>query len=154
MEQYELREEHFRCVTTSKDLELQLSDAKLSKTRQQLEEERETVTSMKSQLQQTLRTEQELRRQLSIYVDKFKQVEETLNRSNELFTTFRKEMEQVFGVSNYLTDDILNIKMNKKTKKLEKENQTLRTKNDTMNRNIIEMAEEVCGFMRIFIKPI
>jgi len=34
--------------------------------------------------------------------------------------------------------------MNKKTKKLEKENATIKGKCETMNRNILEMAEEVC----------
>lgn len=53
-------------------------------------------------------------------------MEDTLNNSNELFMTFRKEMEE----------------MSKKTKKLEKENQTLTRKHDQTNRNIIEMAEE------------
>lgn len=54
------------------------------------------------------------------------QVEDTLNNSNELFLTFRKEMEE----------------MSKKTKRLEKENQTLTRKHDQTNRNILEMAEE------------
>ncbi len=72
-------------------------------------------------------TEVELRSQLNVYIEKFKQVEDTLNNSNDLFLTFRKEMEQ----------------MTKKTKKLEKENATVRAKCDTMNRNLLEMAEEV-----------
>jgi hypothetical protein len=54
------------------------------------------------------------------------QVEDTLNNSNELFMTFRKEMED----------------MSKKTKRLERENQTLSRKHDQTNRNIIEMMEE------------
>ena len=54
------------------------------------------------------------------------QVEDTLNNSNELFLTFRKEMEE----------------MSKKTKRLEKENQTLTRKHDQTTRNIFEMAEE------------
>lgn len=54
------------------------------------------------------------------------QVEDTLNNSNELFLTFRKEMEE----------------MSKKTKRLERENQTLTRKHDQTNRNILEMAEE------------
>ena len=54
------------------------------------------------------------------------QVEETLNNSNELFLTFRKEMEE----------------MSKKTKRLEKENLNLTRKHDLTNRNILEMAEE------------
>ena len=53
-------------------------------------------------------------------------MEDTLNNSNELFLTFRKEMEE----------------MSKKTKRLEKENQTLTRKHDSTNRNILEMAEE------------
>lgn len=69
----------------------------------------------------------ELRSQLNVYIEKFKQVEDTLNNSNDLFLTFRKEMEQ----------------MTKKAKKLEKENATVRAKCDTMNRNLLEMAEEV-----------
>lgn len=54
------------------------------------------------------------------------QVEETLNNSNDLFLTFRKEMEE----------------MSKKTKRLEKENQTLQRHKDITNRNIGEMVEE------------
>ena len=53
-------------------------------------------------------------------------VEDTLNNSNDLFLTFRKEMEE----------------MSKKTKRLEKENLTLTRKHDLTNRNILEMAEE------------
>ena len=55
-----------------------------------------------------------------------KQVEDTLNNSNDLFLTFRKEMEE----------------MSKKTKRLEKENLNLTRKHDLTNRNILEMAEE------------
>lgn len=54
------------------------------------------------------------------------QVEDTLNNSNDLFLTFRKEMEE----------------MSKKTKRLEKENLNLTRKHDLTNRNILEMAEE------------
>jgi hypothetical protein len=54
------------------------------------------------------------------------QVEDTLNNSNELFMTFRKEMED----------------MSKKTKRLERENQTLSRKHEQTNRNILEMMDE------------
>lgn len=49
-----------------------------------------------------------------------------MNNSNDLFLTFRKEMEE----------------MSKKTKRLEKENLNLTRKHDLTNRNILEMAEE------------
>ncbi|RKP10934.1 Taxilin family, partial [Thamnocephalis sphaerospora] len=126
LEQYELREKHFNCVMRSKDLELQLFEARLAQQRQLAEQEGSKNTSLRNQVATFVRTEGELRKQLSVYVEKFRQVEETLNKSNELFTTFRSEMEQ----------------MTKKTKRLEKENATLRVKTDTMNRNILEMAEE------------
>ena len=61
-----------------------------------------------------------------LYLTSAPQVEETLNNSNELFLTFRKEMEE----------------MSKKTKRLEKENLNLTRKHDLTNRNILEMAEE------------
>jgi len=54
------------------------------------------------------------------------QVEETLNNSNDLFLTFRKEMEE----------------MSKKTKRLEKENQILQRKKDTLDNNITQMVED------------
>ena len=62
---------------------------------------------------------------LTLLLTTFK-VEDTLNNSNDLFLTFRKEMEE----------------MSKKTKRLEKENNTLTRKHDLTTRNIYEMAEE------------
>ncbi|CAG8569741.1 3639_t:CDS:10 [Funneliformis caledonium] len=126
LEQYELREKHFDSVVRSKNLELQLYEAKLQQQKQLTDQETIKVNSLKEQVETFTKTEAELRKQLNVYVDKFKQVEETLNKSNDLFLNFRKEMEQ----------------MTKKTKKLEKENSSIKGKCDTMNKNILEMAEE------------
>ncbi|RUS15291.1 myosin-like coiled-coil protein-domain-containing protein [Endogone sp. FLAS-F59071] len=95
LEQYELREKHFNCVVKSKDLELQLYDAKLEQQKQLTEQETMKAEALRQQIAAFAKTEAELRKQLNVYVDKFRQVEETLNKSNELFLTFRKEMEQV-----------------------------------------------------------
>ncbi|KAG0311747.1 hypothetical protein BGZ99_009935 [Dissophora globulifera] len=126
LEQYDVRERHFNSVVKSKDLELELAQAKLAQQRQVAEQEANKVGLLKSQLNAFSKTEAELRKQLNIYVEKFKQVEETLNKSNSLFQTFRREMEA----------------MSKKGAGLEKVNQAIRAKCDTMNRNILEMAEE------------
>ncbi|KAG0208745.1 hypothetical protein BGX28_000366 [Mortierella sp. GBA30] len=126
LEQYDVRERHFNSVVKSKDLELQLAQAKLEQQTQVAQQESAKVELLKSQLNAFSKTEAELRKQLNIYVDKFKQVEETLNKSNSLFQTFRKEMEA----------------MSKKGSSLEKVNLAIRAKCDTMNRNILEMAEE------------
>ncbi|KAI7828603.1 myosin-like coiled-coil protein-domain-containing protein [Gamsiella multidivaricata] len=126
LEQYDVREKHFNSVVKSKDLELQLAQAKLEQQQQQKRQETQKVELLKSQLNAFTKTEAELRKQLNVYVEKFKQVEETLNKSNSLFQTFRREMEA----------------MSKKGANLERVNQTIRAKCDTMNRNILEMAEE------------
>ncbi|KAF9414268.1 hypothetical protein BGZ94_000447 [Podila epigama] len=125
-EQYVVREKHFNSVVKSKDLELRLAQAKLERQRQVAQQETAKVELLKSQLNTLTKTETELRKQLNVYVEKFKQVEETLNKSNALFQTFRKEMEA----------------MSKKGSSLEKVNLAIRAKCDTMNRNILEMAEE------------
>lgn len=127
MEQYDLREKHFNSVVKAKDLELQLAQAKLDRQNRASQEGAVKLDLLKSQLQESTKTEAELRKQLSVYVEKFKQVEETLNKSNTLFQTFRKEMEA----------------MAKKGGRLEKVNVAIRAKCDTMNRNILEMVEEV-----------
>ncbi|KAF9986994.1 hypothetical protein BGZ75_001179 [Mortierella antarctica] len=126
LEQYDVREKHFNSVVKSKDLELQLAQAKSEQHKQIALQGAAKVELLKSQLNAFSKTEAELRKQLNVYVEKFKQVEETLNKSNSLFQTFRKEMEA----------------MSKKGSSLEKVNLAIRAKCDTMNRNILEMAEE------------
>ncbi|KAI8920151.1 myosin-like coiled-coil protein-domain-containing protein [Powellomyces hirtus] len=126
LEQYELREKHYNQMVKSREIEIQLLEAKLEQQRRVNGDENIKIAAMKGQVSSFVKTETDLRKQLSIYVEKFKQVEETLNKSNELFITFRKEMEQ----------------MTKKTRKLEKENASVRLKCERMNKNIIEMAAE------------
>ncbi|XP_036284935.1 gamma-taxilin isoform X5 [Pipistrellus kuhlii] len=70
--------------------------------------------------------EVQLKQQLSLYMDKFEEFQTTMAKSNELFTTFRQEME----------------KMTKKIKKLEKEMIIWRTKWESNNKVLLQMAEE------------
>ncbi|EON66792.1 hypothetical protein W97_06040 [Coniosporium apollinis CBS 100218] len=127
VDQYELRELQFHSLLRTKDLEIQYQMARFEEQRKAQELESSRSNQLTRQVSTFSQTETELRSQLNIYVEKFKQqVEDTLNNSNDLFLTFRKEMEE----------------MSKKTKRLEKENQTLTRKQDATNRNILEMAEE------------
>ncbi|GLD66990.1 gamma-taxilin-like protein [Lates japonicus] len=59
-------------------------------------------------------------------MDKFEEFQSTLAKSNEVFTTFRQEME----------------KMTKKIKKLEKETTQWKTKWESNNQALLQMAEE------------
>ncbi|KAI4141903.1 MAG: hypothetical protein LQ341_003388 [Variospora aurantia] len=126
IEQYELRELHFQSLMRTKECEVQYNLARYERERKAAENEQNKSRTLSAQVSTFSQTETELRSQLNIYVEKFKQVEDTLNNSNDLFLTFRKEMEE----------------MSKKTKRLEKENLTLTRKHDLTNRNILEMAED------------
>ncbi|KAF9881112.1 muscle-derived protein (neurite-outgrowth-promoting) [Colletotrichum karsti] len=126
IEQYELRELHFHSLMRTKELEVQYNMARYEREKKAAETEASRARNLQAQVQTFTKTESELRNQLNVYVDKFKQVEDTLNNSNDLFLTFRKEMED----------------MSKKTKRLEKENETMKRKHDVTNANIIRMAEE------------
>jgi chromosome segregation ATPase len=126
IDQYELRELHFHSLMRTKELEVQYHLARYEKEKKNAEAEMARSRQLNAQVQTFSKTETELRQQLNVYVDKFKQVEDTLNNSNDLFLTFRKEMED----------------MSKKTKRLEKENEGLKRKQEATNNNIFKMAEE------------
>ncbi|KAH7358879.1 myosin-like coiled-coil protein-domain-containing protein [Plectosphaerella cucumerina] len=126
IEQYELRELHFHSQMRTKELEVQYHMARYEREKKNADVESTKARQLQEQVRTFTKTETELRNQLNVYVDKFKQVEDTLNNSNDLFLTFRKEMEE----------------MSKKTKRLEKENETMKRKHEATNANIISMAEE------------
>lgn len=126
LEQYEIREKHFHNSLRVKELEIRLNQAQAEKSQKTSDLNEQRAKTLHAQVSTFSETESELRSQLNIYVEKFKQVEDTLNNSNDLFLNFRKEMET----------------MTRKTKKLEKENALIRSKCDTANKNILEMAEE------------
>ncbi|KAK6474295.1 alpha-taxilin-like isoform X1 [Huso huso] len=137
IEQYELREEHIDKVFKHKDLQQQLVDAKLQQAQELLKEsedrhQREKDFLLKeavdSQRMCELMKQQEvhLKQQLSLYTEKFEEFQTTLSKSNEVFTTFKQEME----------------KMTKKIKKLEKETTMYRSRWESSNKALLDMAEE------------
>ncbi|KAM3595725.1 uncharacterized protein V6R79_001731 [Siganus canaliculatus] len=136
-EQYKLREEHIDKVVKHKDLQQQLVDAKLHQAQELLKEsedrhdrEKEFLLkeAVESQRMCELMKQQEvhLKQQLSLYTEKFEEFQTTLSKSNEVFTTFKQEME----------------KMTKKIKKLEKETAMYRSRWESSNKALLEMAEE------------
>nr|XP_020480428.1 gamma-taxilin-like [Monopterus albus]XP_020480429.1 gamma-taxilin-like [Monopterus albus]XP_020480430.1 gamma-taxilin-like [Monopterus albus] len=137
IEQYELREEHIDTVFKHKELQQQLMDAKLQRITEMMKEveekqqrEREFLlkdaTESRRKCELMKEQETQLKQQLSLYMDKFEEFQSTLAKSNEVFTTFRQEME----------------KMTKKIKKLEKETTQWRTKWESNNQALLQMAEE------------
>ncbi|XP_071390190.1 gamma-taxilin [Centroberyx affinis] len=137
IEQYELREEHIDKVFKHKELQQQLMDAKLQRIAEMMREVEEKqqrerdfllkdATESRHKCELMKEQETQLKQQLSLYMDKFEEFQSTLAKSNEVFTTFRQEME----------------KMTKKIKKLEKETTQWRTKWESNNQALLQMAEE------------
>ncbi|XP_006815122.2 uncharacterized protein LOC100371254 [Saccoglossus kowalevskii] len=137
VEQYERREEHIEKMFKHKELELQLSDAKLQQSTMQLAEEKDrnlrektiliTETADYQRKCEVLQEQElQLRSQLEVYTEKFEEFQTTLTKSNEVFQQFKHEMD----------------KMTKKIKKLEKETHTWRTRWENSNRSLLKMAEE------------
>uniref|UniRef100_A0AAZ3SPS9 Taxilin alpha n=1 Tax=Oncorhynchus tshawytscha TaxID=74940 RepID=A0AAZ3SPS9_ONCTS len=112
IQQYELREEHIDKVFKHKDLQQQLVDAKLQQAQELLLESEDRHHREKDFL--------------SLYTEKFEEFQTTLSKSNEVFTTFKQEME----------------KMTKKIKKLEKETTMYRSRWESSNKALLNMAEE------------
>uniref|UniRef100_A0A8C7J6C4 Taxilin alpha n=1 Tax=Oncorhynchus kisutch TaxID=8019 RepID=A0A8C7J6C4_ONCKI len=137
IQQYELREEHIDKVFKHKELQQQLVDAKLhqaqgllieSEDRHHREKDFLLKEAAESQRMCELMKQQEvhLKQQLSLYTEKFEDFQTTLSKSNEVFTTFKQEME----------------KMTKKIKKLEKETTMYRSRWESSNKALLNMAEE------------
>ncbi|XP_029701961.1 gamma-taxilin [Takifugu rubripes] len=137
IEQYELREEHIDKMFKHKELQQQLMDTKLQRITEMMKEVEEKqqkerdlllTDATESRRKCELMKEQEIRlkQQLSLYMDKFEEFQSTLAKSNEVFSTFRQEME----------------KMTKKIKKLEKETTQWRSKWESNNQALLQMAEE------------
>nr|XP_032828760.1 alpha-taxilin-like isoform X2 [Petromyzon marinus] len=133
IEQYELREEHVNKVFRNKDLQQQLSDAKLQQTTELLEvsgeqhlKEKELlikqVTETQRRCEHMKQQEIQLKQQLALYTEKFEEFQGTLSKSNEVFNTFRQEMEKI--------------------KKLEKETSVWRTRWESSNKALLDMVEE------------
>ncbi|XP_070567513.1 alpha-taxilin-like isoform X2 [Ptychodera flava] len=137
VEQYERREEHIEKMFKHKELELQLSDAKLQESGLNLAQEKERNLREKTVIlteaadyqrkcEALQAQEVQLKGQLAIYTEKFEEFQGTLTKSNEVFQQFKQEMD----------------KMTKKIKKLEKETCTWKSRWETCNRSLLEMAEE------------
>ncbi|XP_029353441.1 gamma-taxilin isoform X2 [Echeneis naucrates] len=137
IEQYELREEHIDKVFKHKELQQQLMDAKLQRITEMMKEVEEKqqrerdfllkdATESRRKCELMKEQEIQLKQQLSLYMYKFEEFQSTLAKSNEVFTTFRQEME----------------KMTKKIKKLEKETTQWKTKWESNNQTLLQMAEE------------
>lgn len=172
IEQYEMRELHFLHVMETKDISVQYTAAKLctdglmfesdlkesnaSRKEQNLNSQEEakaekiftdalikeldnnqidtelkqtqsTNKELLSRISQHEKAEVELKNQLALYVDKFNQVENTLQKSNTLFSTFKQEMQ----------------KMTDKTLSLEKENNEMKKRFDTITQTMTALMDDV-----------
>uniref|UniRef100_H2LZS0 Taxilin beta n=1 Tax=Oryzias latipes TaxID=8090 RepID=H2LZS0_ORYLA len=137
MNQCERREESLEKINKHRDLQHQLTEAKLQQTNALLAEAEEKhkrekeyllVQAAEWKLQaQTLREQGTvMQAQLKLYGEKFDEFQETLAKSNEIYVRFKKEMEN----------------MSDKMKKLEKESNLWKNRFENCNKTLTDMIEE------------
>ncbi|XP_024146936.1 beta-taxilin isoform X2 [Oryzias melastigma] len=137
MNQCERREESLEKINKHRDLQHQLTEAKLQQANAQLAEAEEKhkrekeyllVQAAEWKLQaQTLREQGTvMQAQLKLYGEKFDEFQETLAKSNEIYVRFKKEMEN----------------MSDKMKNLEKESNLWKTRFENCNKALTDMIDE------------
>jgi len=153
VEQYNLREQHFNSILRSKDLEVKLYEAKLVQQTEVSIQEHQKVLSYKQQHEMSQQRENDLRTQLETYAEKFEQVQDAINKSNEVFNAFKREMEQVWkfflSFSPVANGPVSFNQMTKKLKKMEKENEGLKTRCESMSKNINELQDEKAKHLQL-----
>ncbi|XP_050727406.1 alpha-taxilin-like isoform X2 [Eriocheir sinensis] len=137
IKQYEARETHVEKMLKQKELQCQLSEAKMAKQQIEMTEDKEKmllekktlleeVASYQKKTQQMSLNEISLRTQLNSYMEKYEDFQNTLEKSNQIFHTFKKEMEE----------------MAKKIKKTEKDTKSWKERWEGANKALLEMVTE------------
>ncbi|XP_067427888.1 beta-taxilin isoform X2 [Thunnus thynnus] len=137
MKQCETREQNLEKINKHRDLQCQLSEAKLQQANALLanaeekhkrEKEYLLVQAADWKLQAQALKEQDtvMQAQLHLYSQKFEEFQETLAKSNEIFARFKTEMDN----------------MSEKMKKLEKESNVWKTRFENCNKALNDMMEE------------
>ncbi|CAG0880970.1 unnamed protein product [Darwinula stevensoni] len=143
IDQYEIREQHVEKVLKHKELELQLSEAKLAKALLQNSELKDTHLKEKQRLLEDLAEshkklgelhaqEINLRSQLNLYSGKYQEFHEALSKSNAIFQDFKTEMES----------------MKKKMRSQERDLRTWKGKFQRGQETIVQMTEQLTGEQR------
>uniref|UniRef100_A0A3Q1HT08 Taxilin beta n=1 Tax=Acanthochromis polyacanthus TaxID=80966 RepID=A0A3Q1HT08_9TELE len=138
MNQCERREESLEKINKHRDLQHQLTEAKLQQANALLaeaedkhkrEKEYLLVQAAEWKLQtQTLREQGTvMQAQLTLYAQKFDEFQATLAKSNEIYVRFKKEMDNVGD----------------KMKKMDKESNLWKTRFENCNKALTDMIEEV-----------
>jgi len=115
---YDVREEHFGLQLRTKDLELELAEARAREQGASTEELKAKVAHLEALTKTQGKTETNLRKQLTEYGNKFDSFQETLDQNNQVFSAYTVEME----------------KMSKTVKQLQKANASLREENTNLNK--------------------
>nr|GMC53999.1 alpha-taxilin isoform X1 [Ipomoea batatas] len=125
-DQYALAEQQYTQKLKQKDLELQIADLKIKQHEEKIMQEESQMKLYAEQVSELLTTEKNLRLQLAADGEKFQQFQEALSKSNEVFEAFKQEID----------------KMSKSIKELKNENSFLKTKCESTDIALIELAEE------------
>ncbi|XP_068199387.1 alpha-taxilin isoform X1 [Antennarius striatus] len=137
MQQCELREESLEKMNRRRDLQQQLTDARLQQADALLADaqekhKREKEYLLREAIDKTKKcfamkeAELAMKKKLTLYGQKFDEFQETLAKSNQIYAHFKKEMEN----------------MSEKMKKMDKESNIWKTRFENCNKALTDMIEE------------
>ncbi|XP_054469651.1 taxilin beta b [Anoplopoma fimbria] len=135
--QYDQREANLEKVFKHRDLKEKLLDTKLTQANMILKETEDThklerelmhkqMTEYKAKLKVMREQENDMRIQLEMYSKKFDEFQGTVSKSNSVYSDFKQDMD----------------KMAKKMKKLDKENQSWKSRFDNCNKSLLDMVSD------------
>ncbi|KAL6105262.1 txlnb [Pungitius sinensis] len=135
--QYDQREANLEKVFKHRDLKEKLLDTKLTQANMILKETEEKhklekelllkqTAEYKARVKVMREQENDMRIQLEMYSKKFDEFQGTVSKSNSVYSDFKQDMD----------------KMAKKMKKLDKENQSWKSRFDSCNKSLLDMVSD------------
>jgi chromosome segregation ATPase len=102
-ERFNLQEQHYATQLQTKELEVQLMEAKCQQQENIFAQEKAKSDAYRAHIAQLTATEKELNSQLALYASKFEHFQEALSRSNDMFKQFKEKMERMAETIEALT---------------------------------------------------
>ena len=154
IEEFQLREEHYKNQVKTEDLKRQLAEAQHKQEIASMHEEMSKIELYKKQIEFYKKSEEQYKDTMKVYNEKFESFKETLTQSNEGFVSLRKELEKVNKIRKRLEIENKNLKSREVTyvkqkdklsdlcKVLQKERGTLRKENSSLKCDLIKFKKQ------------
>ena len=154
IEEFQLREEHFKNQLKTEDLKRQLAEAQHKQKIASMQEEMTKVELYKKQIEIYNQSEQQYKDTINLYNEKFESFNGTLSESNKSFVALRSELEKVNKLKKRSDIENKNLKAREVTyikqkdklsdlcKLLQKERGNLRKENNNLKFKLVKLKKQ------------